>query len=75
MQDLASELRTVVEEAEKRLRAIPEDGAASSGSGDHWSAKQILGHLIDSAANNHRRFVEAQLKTIWCFRVTNRNVG
>jgi hypothetical protein len=29
---------------------------------NQWSAKEVLGHLIDSAANNHRRFVEAQLK-------------
>jgi hypothetical protein len=26
-----------------------------------WSKKEILGHLIDSAANNHQRFVRAQL--------------
>ena len=25
-----------------------------------WSAKEILGHLIDSASNNHQRFVRAQ---------------
>jgi hypothetical protein len=25
-----------------------------------WSAKEIIGHLIDSAANNHLRFVRAQ---------------
>jgi len=25
-----------------------------------WSAKEILGHLIDSACNNHRRFVIVQ---------------
>ena len=28
---------------------------------NHWSRKQILGHLIDSAANNHQRFVRGQL--------------
>jgi hypothetical protein len=27
-----------------------------------WSRKQILGHLIDSAANNHQRFVSGQLE-------------
>jgi hypothetical protein len=27
---------------------------------DRWSKKEILGHLIDSAANNHQRFVRAQ---------------
>jgi hypothetical protein len=26
-----------------------------------WSHKEILGHLIDSAANNHQRFVRLQL--------------
>ena len=25
-----------------------------------WSIQEILGHLIDSAANNHQRFVRAQ---------------
>ncbi len=28
---------------------------------EKWSKKEILGHLIDSAANNHQRFVRAQL--------------
>jgi hypothetical protein len=26
---------------------------------NEWSKKEILGHLIDSAANNHQRFVRA----------------
>jgi hypothetical protein len=28
-----------------------------------WSRKQVLGHLIDSASNNHQRFVRAALQT------------
>jgi hypothetical protein len=31
--------------------------------GSRWTRKQILGHLIDSAANNHHRFVRAQFET------------
>ncbi len=27
-----------------------------------WTRKQVLGHLIDSAANNHQRFVRGQLE-------------
>jgi len=27
-----------------------------------WSKKQILGHLIDSATNNHQRFVRCQFE-------------
>lgn len=30
---------------------------------DKWSKKQILGHLIDSATNNHQRFVRAQFES------------
>jgi hypothetical protein len=29
---------------------------------EKWSAKETIGHLIDSAANNHQRFVRAQFK-------------
>ena len=32
-----------------------------------WSIKEIIGHLIDSAANNHRRFVEAQFQDALVF--------
>jgi hypothetical protein len=27
-----------------------------------WSPREIVGHLIDSASNNHQRFVRAQFK-------------
>lgn len=27
-----------------------------------WTRKQVLGHLIDSASNNHQRFVRGQLE-------------
>jgi len=33
---------------------------ATEKTGDGWSRKETLGHLIDSAANNHQRFVRAQ---------------
>lgn len=29
---------------------------------DKWSKKQIIGHLIDSATNNHQRFVRGQFE-------------
>lgn len=30
---------------------------------DKWSKKEIIGHLIDSAANNHHRFIRAQYES------------
>ena len=44
----------------RRLADIPDDAVALKAAPDRWSKKEILGHLIDSAANNHQRFVRAQ---------------
>ncbi len=38
-----------------------EEAGKLPGSGA-WSRKQVLGHLIDSASNNHQRFVRALLQ-------------
>lgn len=45
-----------------RLAAISSEAASSKPGPDSWSAKEELGHLIDSAANNHQRIVRAQLE-------------
>lgn len=45
-----------------RLAGISNERAAAKPAPDSWSAKQELGHLIDSAANNHQRIVRAQLE-------------
>ena len=62
MQEWLEDFRGTVDSASERLRAINEAQAAEPRAEDHWSSKQIIGHLIDSAANNHARFVLGQLK-------------
>jgi hypothetical protein len=47
-------------DATPRLLAISEQESEIPRAEDKWSSKQIIGHLIDSAANNHQRFVRAQ---------------
>ena len=42
------------------LGFISEEEFALKPSADKWSKKEILGHLIDSATNNHHRFIRAQ---------------
>jgi hypothetical protein len=56
---LAGELRSEVDGAQMRLRAIDESTASQDRGAGKWVRKEILGHLIDSAANNHQRFVRA----------------
>ena len=60
VQRLADELIRVVDEAATELRTISEAVAAAKRKPEVWSIKEIVGHLIDSAANNHQRFIRAQ---------------
>jgi hypothetical protein len=55
-------LRDVVLSATPALEAISETDAGRSPKPDGWSPKQVIGHLIDSASNNHQRFVRARFK-------------
>jgi hypothetical protein len=63
IESLANELTRVVDHAAQQLRAIDDEAASLKPKPEVWSVKQILGHLIDSAANNHQRFVRAQLSS------------
>jgi len=62
MDEWLNDFKQTVESAAPRLLAISEPNSQEPRAEDKWSAKQILGHLIDSAANNHARFVLAQTK-------------
>lgn len=44
------------------LSSINEKDFSYKASAEKWSKKEILGHLIDSAANNHQRFVRLQFE-------------
>ena len=50
-----------IESAHKALLSISEERSLSVFREGGWSRKEILGHLIDSALNNHQRFVRAAL--------------
>lgn len=56
-----------IDRLEKLINKIPdllfqidENEFCLKPSPDKWSKKEILGHLIDSATNNHQRFIRAQ---------------
>ncbi len=62
MQDVLEDFARTVEEASARLLSLTDAEVSSRRGEGGWSAKETLGHLIDSAANNHQRFVRAQFK-------------
>ena len=62
MRDVIAEFERTVNEAAGRLCALSEEESARRPADGGWSAKETVGHLIDSAANNHQRFVRAQTR-------------
>lgn len=61
LKSAADELRTVL--SSNKLSQITDAQASNAGPDGHWSKKQILGHLLDSAANNHHRFVRGLIQS------------
>jgi hypothetical protein len=60
MEQISRQLNDLVSSFRERLLSIPEKDAAAKPYPDKWSIKETLGHLIDSAANNHQRVVRMQ---------------
>jgi len=60
MMSTAQRLREIAESARTRLLSFSESRAAEKPHPDKWSIKEILGHLVDSATNNHQRIVRMQ---------------
>ena len=67
MSSVAEELKAEVARALPRLRSLSEARASEPRGEGKWLRKEILGHLIDSAANNHQRFVRARFtdRFVW----------
>jgi hypothetical protein len=61
-QTLGEKFRSRIEAAQAKLQGITEAHSSEKYPGGSWTRKQVLGHLLDSAANNHIRFVVASLE-------------
>lgn len=56
-------LDKIIEDYSVRLKQMDEAAFEQRASPGKWSGKEYLGHLIDSAQNNIRRFVEVQCQS------------
>ena len=57
--EIAQELSSAVDLIAQQLKRIEPAVAQHKPAADRWSIQEVVGHLIDSAANNHQRFVRA----------------
>ncbi len=62
LKETLEDFRQTIESSAVRLLRISEEESRQPLSPGKWSASEVIGHLIDSAANNHQRFVRAQFR-------------
>ncbi len=65
--DTASEIEALIEFWRRRLLELGALAAHSKPAADRWSISEVVGHLVDSACNNHQRFVRAQFCSEFVF--------
>src|SRR5580658_1586876 len=64
MKPITDPLQKIIGQFSPLLSQIEESKFISKPSPEKWSKKEILGHLIDSAQNNIRRFIVAQYEDL-----------
>ncbi len=62
MIDFLSDFKTTLDSAEKALLIYSDEESLDAYAPGKWNKREVIGHLIDSACNNHFRFVTAQFK-------------
>ncbi len=62
MSEYVQELRDAIEKNTPLLEKMSDEATRKRPAPGKWCAREIIGHLIDSASNNHQRFVRAQLQ-------------
>jgi hypothetical protein len=61
LKKVADKIEQQINSAADHWRGLTDPILTFRPSEDAWSIKEIIGHLIDSASNNHQRFVRLQL--------------
>ena len=66
-QEAAAELHSAIDEALQLFLRVDDASTAVRPQPGKWCAREVLGHLIDSACNNHRRFIVGQSRDTTSF--------
>jgi len=63
MNEVVNELNQLIDSLTLKFNRYSEEEFSAKPNPKKWSKKEVLGHLIDSALNNHRRFVCGQYES------------
>ena len=61
MKNISDELSDLINNTYNRYKNLNETMTSIQLAPDKWTLEEIIGHLIDSASNNHQRFVRLQI--------------
>jgi hypothetical protein len=61
MENIYNELNSIVNVFYRKYKDLGNEITSKRPGADKWTLKEIMGHLIDSASNNHQRFVRLQI--------------
>jgi hypothetical protein len=73
MKALTNVLTAVLEFCENKADTFGFEGFDAKAAQGKWSKKEIIGHLVDSAYNNHRRYLLAPDMEAYFFEGYNQN--
>ena len=62
MSEYVADLRGAIEKFTPLLEQMSDEATRKRPQPGKWCPREIIGHLIDSASNNHQRFVRAQFQ-------------
>ena len=61
MENVYNELNPIITVFYNKYKDLDNEITSKRPGTDKWTLKEIMGHLIDSASNNHQRFVRLQI--------------
>jgi hypothetical protein len=64
MNETITELLSIVNSYSERFQTFSENEFSAKPNPSKWSKKEVVGHLIDSAQNNLRRFIVGQYESV-----------
>ncbi len=73
MKTISEKIRETIAAAKPELLKMSPEIACKKANPDTWSKKESLGHLIDSASNNHQRFIRGAQNAARDFPTYNQN--